>query len=332
MIFNVDRDSGALDFAGLECSVESNPKQTLNFDLFVNFSEGPRGLSLQCHYNTDIIERSTVEQWLAHLETLLTGIAHNPQQSLRELPMLSGKPQMLDSWNQIERLYTLPPLVHQLFETQVESSCDHIVATDAIRSLTYGELNRHANQLAHHLRALGVGPDTAVGVYLDSSTDAMITVLAILKAGGAYLLLDPDHSSDRLAFMLEDSNASIVVTTKGLTDLQPLPNNDIGSVFLDANTASLIQESDQNPTPQTNAEHCACMLYTSGSTDHPTGVQIPHRILVDFLLSMQHELGLSPQDMLLSVTSLSFDIADLEVFLRCGQIPQRCNSRVPEAE
>jgi non-ribosomal peptide synthetase component F len=179
---------------------------------------------------------------------------------------------------------------------------------------------------------MGVGPDTAVGVYLDSSIDTMITALAILKAGGAYLLLDPAHPGDRLAFMLEDSNASVVVTTKRLIDLQPLPNNDIGSVFLDANTASLMQESDQNPTPQSNAEHFACMLYTSGSTDHPIGVQIPHRILVDFLLSMQRELRLSSQDMLLSVTSLSFDIADLEGFLRCGQILQRCHSRVPEAE
>lgn len=322
VIFNVDRDSSNLEFAGLECSVESNPKQALNFDLFVNFSEGPRGLSVQCHYNTDIFDRSTIERWLAYLEALLKGIAQNPQQSLRALPLPIElqRHQILYEWHQTDPVFSITPLVHQLFETQIESSLDHIAATDSLRSLTYGELNRHANQLASHLSALGVGPDTVVGVYLERPTDASITVLAILKAGGTCLPLDPACPNDHLTFMIEDAAASVVVTTKRLVDLQPIPNNDVRCVFLDENTASLAQESDQNPAPHIDAESLACVLYTSGSRGQLQGVQIPHRTLVNFLLSMQSELGQSQQDILLSVISLSFSTADLEVFLRCGHI------------
>jgi non-ribosomal peptide synthetase component F len=325
VIFNVDRDSNALEFAGLECSVKSNPKQALNFDLFFNFSEGPRGLSVQCHYNTDIFDRATIEQWLAHLEALLQGIAHNPQQSLRTLPLLTElqRQQMLSAGHQTGRVSLYTPLVHQCFEARVESARDSIVATDALRSLTYDEINRQANQLAHHLRALDVGPDTVIGVYLEHATDVIRTVLAILKAGGAYLPLNPATSRDDLACMLEDSGASMVVTTKRLADVRPVPGHGVRSFFLDADATHLEQESDQNPTPQTDAEDLACVLYTSGSMDQPQSLQIPHRILANFFQAMQHEPDMSPQDVLLSLTSLSFDLADFEAFLRCGSLPQR---------
>ena len=181
------------------------------------------------------------------------------------------------------------------------------------RQLTYGELNARANQLAHHLRKLGVVPDMLVGVFVERSIEMVVALLGILKAGGAYVPLDPTYPSERLAFMVEDARLSIIVTQPELID--KLPSHQAQLVTLTTDWSQFSGESEENPTPNTDATNLAYVIYTSGSTGKPKGVQIPRSALANFLQSMRERPGLTSQDTLLAVTTLSFDIAGLELHL-----------------
>src|SRR5207302_3470313 len=190
---------------------------------------------------------------------------------------------------------------------------DAVAVAFGDQHLTYRELNQSANQVAHHLRKLGVQPDALVGICLDRSLDLVVGLLGILKAGGAYVPLDPSYPQERLAFMLEDSQAPIVVTQRRL--LEALPKDRARFVCLDSEWKLITRESQENPSEPVIPEHVAYVIYTSGSTGKPKGVQIPHRAVVNFLNSMRSEPGLTSEDTLLAVTTLSFDIAALELFL-----------------
>ena len=219
VIFNVDRDPGAAEFDGVEFSYERNPKRALHFDLFFNFVEGPGGLYLECDYNADLFEASTIERWLSHYQTLLESVAANPGQPLGKLPILTaaGRRQLLREWNhQTRRDYPKDPCVHELFEAQVERTPEAVAVIDGQRRLSYGELNRDADLLAAHLRSLGVGPEVLVGVCVERSAEMIAAMIGILKAGGGYLPLDPNYPKERLAFMLEDTRAPVVLTQRRL--------------------------------------------------------------------------------------------------------------------
>src|SRR4029077_4711930 len=179
--------------------------------------------------------------------------------------------------------------------------------------LTYRELNGRANQLAHHLVSLGVGPDVLVGILVERSLEMVVGLLGILKAGGAYVPLDPAYPSERVAFMLEDSEVAVLLTQRHL--LESIPYSRAKVVVLDSDWNEIAMEEADNPVHRDGAENLAYVIYTSGSTGKPKGVQIPHRAVVNFLTSMSHTPGMTEADRLLSVTTLSFDIAGLEIFL-----------------
>ncbi|MBW4493511.1 MAG: amino acid adenylation domain-containing protein [Oscillatoria princeps RMCB-10] len=272
-----------------------------------------------CECSPPTNDTGTLARMLGHFQTLLEGIAANPEQRIGLLPVLTGaeRHQILVEWNSTGT--EIPDIcTHQLFEAQVERTPDAIAALfeDAegrVTSLQYRQLNERANQLAHHLQALGVGPEVLVGICIERSLDMLVGLLGILKAGGAYLPLDPAYPQERLAWMLEDSAAPVILTQQHL--VAALPKHQAQIVCPDADWNAIAQHSKEKPPLQARPCNRAYAIYTSGSTGKPKGVQIPHSAVVNFLQSMQRQPGLTGQDILLSVTTLSFDIAALELFL-----------------
>ena len=288
---------------------------TSRFDLYLELDIGPEGLIGRLEYSTDLFDRTTIARMVGHWQTLLEGVVVDPTRHLSELPLLTEKErhQFLVEWNATQGAYPQDQCIHQLFEAQVERTPDTVAVVFEGEQLTYRELNDKANQLAHHLQKLGVGPEVLVGICMERSLDMVIGLLGILKAGGAYVPLDPAFPFERLAFMLEDAQVQVLVTQQHL--LTQLPAHSTKVVCLDADAAVLAQQSDANLLSVATSDHLAYVIYTSGSTGRPKGVQILHRAVVNFLLSMQEQPGLTAQDTLLAITTLSFDIAALELFL-----------------
>lgn len=288
---------------------------TSKFDLSLELDDRPEGLIGRFEYNSDLFDASTIERMVGHWQTLLTGIVANPSQRLAALPLLTPpeREQLLVTWNATRAEYPDRSCVHQLFEEQAARTPTAVAAVYEDTQLTYYELNVQANRLAHYLRQLGVGPETLVGLCVERSLEMLVGLLGILKAGGAYLPLDPTYPGERLAFMLEDSQAALIVTQQHLS--AQLPGGQARLVCLDTDAALLAQQGEENPQVPVQSTNMAYVIYTSGSTGKPKGVQIPHRAVVNFLTSTRQQPGLTADDTLLAVTTLSFDIAGLELFL-----------------
>ncbi len=284
-------------------------------DLHLEINHRPEGLSGCFVYNPDLFEAATISRMSGHWQTLLEGVVADPTQTPAELPLLTQEERrlLLIEWNNTTTSYPHNQCLHQLFEAQVERSPEAVAVLFEQECLTYRQLNRKANQLAHRLRSLGVGPDVLVGICLQRSLEMVVGLLGILKAGGAYVPLDPTYPAERLAFMLEDAQVPVLLTERSL--LMQLPHQGIEVLCLEANETGLQQQSTENPISTVTPDHLAYVIYTSGSTGRPKGVQIPHRALVNFLLSMRQQPGLTAEDSWLAVTTLSFDIAALELFL-----------------
>jgi amino acid adenylation domain-containing protein/thioester reductase-like protein len=209
--------------------------------------------------------------------------------------------------------YPSDKCLHQLFESQVEQTPNRVAIAFEGQQVTYRELNHRANQLAHYLRKLDVGTEVLVGICLKRSLDMVVGLLGILKAGGAYVPLDPAFPSDRLALMIEDSQLPVLLTQTDL--LSELPNHQAEVICLDRDGPIIAASSVENPDSQVTPDNLAYTIYTSGSTGKPKGVQLPHRGVVNFLTSMSQAPGLNESDILLAVTTISFDIAVLELYL-----------------
>lgn len=270
-------------------------------------------LQLQINSDRHCFDAATITRMLGHLQTLLEGMVANPEQQLKNVPLLTQTERHLCEveWN---NTHEYPPnCIHQLFEAQVEKTPDAIAVEFAAQKLTYWELNQRANQLAHYLQQLGVGTEVLVGICVERSLEMVIGLLAILKAGGAYLPLDPAHPQERLAYILQDAQVSILLTQQKL--LAILPITAAQTICLDTDWENITQHSQNNPLNQATANNLAYVIYTSGSTGKPKGVEIPHRGVVNFLNSMLVSVDMTQQDTLLSVTTITFDIAALELFL-----------------
>lgn len=288
---------------------------TSKFDLSLELDDRPEGLIGRFEYNSDLFDSATIERMVGHWQTLLTSIVANPALRLADLPMLTPaeRTQLLTTWNTTRTAYPEKLCLHQLIEEQVARTPEAIAVAYQDTPLTYRELNTRANRLAYHLCQLGVETGSLVGLCVERSLEMVIGLLAILKAGGAYVPLDPTYPAERLAFMLEDAQATVLLTQHHLAD--QLPEKTARVVCLDSDAALLAEQRDDNLSLPTVPEQLAYVIYTSGSTGQPKGVQVPHRALVNFLTSMRQKPGLNEQDTLLAVTTLSFDIAGLEMFL-----------------
>ncbi|MBS0261669.1 MAG: amino acid adenylation domain-containing protein, partial [Planctomycetes bacterium] len=302
-----------LDLAGVQAQPLPCHTQTAKFDLTLAFQEQAGQLRGALEYNTDLFTASTIERLVQYFQILLTAFVADVQQPITDLPWLTAaeQHQLLIEWNDTATVRPAELCLPALFERQVcDRPAELAVVAGAMR-LTYRELNARANQLAHCLIEWGVGPEVCVALYIDRSADMLVALLGILKAGAAYIPLDPAYPAARIAAILEDSQPPVLVTQSSL--LGTLPAHTARTLCLDqANRETF---SDQNPAPRGSADNLAYVIYTSGSTGRPKGVLIEHRALSNFLWSMQRQPGLQSTETLLALTTLSFDIAALELFL-----------------
>ncbi len=275
----------------------------------------PDGMLLRVEYDTDLFDGTTIDRMLRHYEQLLRGVLENPDQRISQLPLLTDEErhQVLMEWNATSTEYPRDSCVHELIARQARRSPDRVAVECVGRTLTYAELNARSNQLARYLQRRGVGSQTLVALMVDRSPEMLVAILGILKAGGAYLPLDPMHPRDRSGFIVQDAGVSILVTESSLADAAPQSSAEL--IHLDTVWPDVGAESEEDLPPTAKPDHLAYVLYTSGSTGRPKGVQIEHRNLTNFLTTMQVKPGISSDDVLLAVTTLSFDIAGLEMYL-----------------
>ncbi len=250
---------------------------------------------------------------LRQFATLLASAAAAPDTAPAALPLLTGdeRHRLLVEWNRTEADFAADTCVHQFFEQQAARTPDAEAVVYENRSLSYRELNSRANRLAAHLRALGVGPETIVAISIDRSLDMMVALLGVLKAGGAYLPLDPTYPRERIALMLEDSGAGLILTQRRL--LSKIPLGGARAICVDADWEMIARQPDINVSSGVASRNLAYMIYTSGSTGKPKGVMVTHRNVANFFAGMDRVIGPEP-GVWLAVTSISFDISVLELF------------------
>ncbi len=278
------------------------------------------GITMVWEYNTDLFNESTINRMVEDYQTLLQGILANPNQKLSQYSLLTEqqKHQLLVEWNNTQAEYPKVNGIHQLFEEQVKKTPEAIAVLFEDKYLSYQQLNEQANQLAHYLKTLGVKPDDLVGIFLERSLEMFIGLLGILKAGGAYLPLDPTYPEDRLAYMVNDAQVSIVVTLEKWANLKT--QQALQWVCLDSQKDTIAQESSQNPELLLNEKNLAYVIYTSGSTGQPKGVLIEHQSLINFTQSAIKKYEITAQDTVLQFASINFDAAAEEIYpcLSCG--------------
>ncbi len=304
-----------LELPGLSLQTVGMPATTAKFDLLCSLTEQQDGVAGTLEYNTDLFDRATVQRFAEHYEVLLRGICEQPAAPVKQLAVLSGREQrrILLEWNDTAAPYPREQSLHRLFEQQARRTPEAVALVFEDTQLTYAELNARANRLAHHLRDLGVGPDVLVAVCAERSVEMVVALLATLKACGAYVPLDPSYPSERLGFMLADARPRVLLTQQALFGSLPVPQG-LATFCLDSQWDALL-ECDNNPPCATLSAHLAYVIYTSGSTGKPKGVGVTHASVGNFLHSMAMAPGLDSEDVLLAVTSLSFDIAGLELWL-----------------
>ncbi|MFQ4162309.1 non-ribosomal peptide synthase/polyketide synthase [Scytonema millei] len=313
VMFTLQAALSELQFPGLKGSLLPAESSTAKFDLTLVLENTSAGLMGVVEYNTDLFDATTIARMVEHYQTLLEAVVANPHQKLSELPLLGDREQhqMLVEWNDTQANYPKQLCLHSLFEQQVQKTPDAVAVVFEDKQLTYTQLNAKANQLAHHLLQLGVGPEVLVAICVERSIEMLVGLLAILKAGGAYVPLDPIYPPERLAYILEDSGAKVLLAQQAVAELLPETHGHV--VYLDTDWP--IHQSSSNPNTHVCADNLAYAIYTSGSTGRPKGVQIPHRAVVNFLNSMSAQPGIVSEDVLVAVTTITFDIAALELFL-----------------
>ena len=283
------------------------------FDLTLSVIDS-QDVAIALEYNTDLFDAATIIRMLGHFRNLLEGIAANPEQRISTLPLLADaeRRKLIFDWNDTAIDYTRDRCIHELFEAQVERAPDAIAVVFEQQRLTYAELNRRANQLAHYLQEMGVGPESLVGICLERSIEMIVAVLGTLKAGGAYVPLDPDYPRERLAFIIEDARVSVLITKRGV--VPELEQSVAKAVWLDNELEEMAKQKAENPASGVRAQNLAYVIYTSGSTGQPKGVMIAHQGICNRLQWGQQVHPLAESDSVLQATSFSFDVSVLEIF------------------
>ena len=290
--------------------------KTAKFDLTLQFENSEAGLEGTFEYSTDLFEEATVRRMVEHYRQLLEGAVKNPGMRLSELPLLTEheQRQWVEGWNETPRLEASPEFlsIQTLFERQVDRTPERLAVSDERDQLSYAELDSRANRLAQYLVGLGVGPEMRVGVCVRRSVSMLVGVLGILKAGAAYLPLDPTYPAERLAFMLEDGQASVLLTEENL--LAALPPHSARTLLLDKDWPVIAAYPAERPLVTSRPENLAYLIYTSGSTGRPKGVMIEQRNCVTFLRWVSTVFAPEELACVLASTSLCFDLSVFELF------------------
>jgi amino acid adenylation domain-containing protein len=286
---------------------------TAKFDLALRITESSPSLMAHFDYNTSLFEPATIRRMAGHLQTVLEKMVERQEVPIGEVSLLSAgeRRQLLEEWNKTGVAYPQQSL-HGLIEEQVERTPAAPAVKYEGESLTYAELNARANQLSRYLQKLGVGPDVLVGLCMERSLELMVGLLGILKAGGAYVPLDPNYPNERLAFMLNDCEAPVLLTQERFLGLLPKTNSRI--VYLDVGWLEIAQHANASVASPVGPDSLAYVIYTSGSTGMPKGAMNTHGGIVTRLLWMQGEYDLQPSDRVLQKTPISFDVSVWELF------------------
>jgi len=293
---------------------------TSRYDLTIEASEDRGQLQLAWQYNTDLFDEVTIERLQQSYLQALEQMMAQPQLPVSRLEIV-GPAERERFLAAVERTPYPNLCLHEWFAQQAVRTPDAVAVVCGGEQLSYRELHARSARLANRLRSMGVGPEVLVAVCLQRSEEMLVALLAVLSAGGAYVPLDPQYPRERLAFMLTDSAAAVVITEEPLLNVLPVVS--VPCICMDREGASLLSESSSPPATSVSPHNLAYVIYTSGSTGEPKGVEVTHRSLVNVLAHMAREFGTGPQDRLLAVTTLSFDIAGLELYL-----PLVCGARV----
>jgi amino acid adenylation domain-containing protein len=304
----------SVNLGDLSMRLQDDETRTAQFDLTLDLMERDDSLLCSLEYNTDLFDTETAERMLRHYVRLLESVVSDADCRLSELPMLGEdeRHQLLVEWNDAGHNRTHVVCVQELFEQQAAARETEIAVTHGGLSLTYGELNRRANQLAHRLRRLGVGPESRVAVLLERSIEIGLAMLGVLKAGGAYVMLDPTYPPERLRQMLDDAEATVLVTAGGRA--AALPELRAQVVNLDEDLPLIARESEENPPRVARTENLAYVVYTSGTTGKPKGILIPHGALANAIFGFIAHHQVTERDRVLQFASPSFDVATEEFF------------------
>ncbi|HEX8433205.1 MAG TPA: amino acid adenylation domain-containing protein, partial [Longimicrobium sp.] len=309
--------TGRLELPGLTLgSVGGEQHGAATFDMSISLQESGGRIIGGITYATALFEQDTVERFVAYLRRALEEMVAGERRPVERLELLPPveRARVVEEWNSTGTEYPEGSCLHELFEEQVERTPEAVAVVFEGESLTYAALNRRANRLAHHLRAIGVGPDRRVAISLERGPEMMVALLGVLKAGGAYVPLDPAYPADRLRATLEDSAPAVLLTQAALA--RRYDGLGIPTLALDADAASWAEQPRSNPARAgLTPDNLAYVIYTSGSTGKPKGVMNVHRGVVNLLAAMRSTLGVEPSDRLLAVTTLAFDISVLELFL-----------------
>ncbi|MCY1078497.1 MupA/Atu3671 family FMN-dependent luciferase-like monooxygenase [Archangium lansingense] len=288
---------------------------TAKFDLQLSLVETPEGLSAALEFRTDLFAPATMARLAGHLETLLRAVVASPELRVEDLPLLTeGETRrLLVEWNDLTPPATedAASCIHAQIRAQAARTPDAVAVVGDDDSLTYAELDRRSDALAWHLRSLGVGPEVRVGLCVERSARMVVAMVGVLKAGGAYVPLDPDYPRERLAYMLEDSGAAVLLTESHLDGT--VSAGRARTVLLDGPQVAEAVGQDAPPPSGTGPANLAYVIYTSGSTGKPKGVMVPHGGVANFFTAMDARVGPQPEGSWLAVTSISFDISVLEL-------------------
>jgi amino acid adenylation domain-containing protein len=303
-----------LEVSGLHFSPVKLKNETARFDLEFLLKETEGGVTGQVKYATDLFRVSTVQRLLKHLELVLEKAVADPGQRFSEWDILTGEErrQLLGRWNDTETEYPRDKCVHEMFEERAERTPENLAVAFEEQEISYGELNRRANQLAHYLRGLGVNLEVRVGICVERSVDMVVGLMGILKSGGAYVPLDPSYPAERLRFMMEDAQVPVLLTHESWVDR--LPAHKARVVCLDRDWPEISGQSSENPVSRIRPLNLAYVIYTSGSTGQPKGAMNTHDGLCNRLLWMQQAYQLTPADRILQKTPFGFDVSVWEFF------------------
>lgn len=315
VVFNIDQalDTNTINFPGLRFEFESLPRSYENFELFVNAVPAQGGLKLECQYNADLFDESTVKRLIGHFENLMRTAIAGSKKPVSRLSIISpAERNALLNRHTTKHDFPVIACLHESFSAQAIIRGEAIAVSCEGHSLTYAELEDRSNRLANRLVRMGVGPDILVGLNVERSHELLVCILGVLKAGGGYLPLDPDYPGDRIAFIVGDAQAPVLLTQASLTDRLPRTNAKI--LRIDADWQEIAAEAGTAPPTKVGPNNLAYVIYTSGSTGKPKGVEITHANVARLFAATQEWYAFGPDDTWTMFHSYAFDFSVWEIW------------------
>ncbi|MCM3338073.1 amino acid adenylation domain-containing protein [Paenibacillus sp. MER TA 81-3] len=310
----LSKQMGTIELPGLKTAPVPIAWEQSKFDLGLTMIETTDGMLASFTYNTDLFEAARVERMLDHLFVLFDQMASHPEQCVGSLQMLTSdeQQQLLEDWNDTVHEYAAGPCVHEWVERRAAKTPDAIAVVCSEQCLTYRELNRRANQLAHHLAKHGIGAEMPVGICMERSVELIIAVLGVLKSGGAYVPLDPHYPKERLRFIMDDTQVPVLLTVAGL--LEQLPEHSAAALCLDSDWPRIAEESGEKLAVDVNTANLAYVIYTSGSTGQPKGVQVQHDSLLNLIQWHHGAYQVTEADRATLIAGTAFDASVWEIW------------------